>query len=70
VKLAIFDAAGNVVHNVETHCYTSHTPCAVIWDLANANRRIVANGTYLIIVEAIGISGKRYSYSARVGVSK
>ena len=39
-------------------------------NLNNANSRLVANGTYLIIVEATGISGKRFTYSARIGVSR
>jgi hypothetical protein len=43
---------------------------AIIWDLTNANGRFVANGTYLVIVEATGISGRRYLYSSRIGVSR
>jgi hypothetical protein len=69
INLAIFDAAGNIVHNVETHCHTSQN-CTIVWDLTNANSRFVANGAYLVIVEATGISGKRYLYSARVGVNR
>jgi len=43
---------------------------AIIWDLTNNAGRFVANGTYLIIVEATGINGRRFVYSARVGVNR
>jgi hypothetical protein len=38
--------------------------------LTNANGRFVANGTYLIIVEATTISGKTFQYSTRIGVNR
>ncbi|MCL2845692.1 MAG: hypothetical protein FWE23_09655 [Chitinivibrionia bacterium] len=43
---------------------------AIIWNLTNNNGRFVANGAYLIIVEATGISGRRFTYSARIGVNR
>jgi len=43
---------------------------AIVWNLTNNNGRFVANGTYLIIAEAIGISGRRYLYSTRIGVQR
>jgi uncharacterized repeat protein (TIGR02543 family) len=44
--------------------------CGVVWNLRNTAGRLVANGTYLIIVEARGNSGRAYRYSARIGVQR
>ncbi|MCL2845459.1 MAG: hypothetical protein FWE23_08430 [Chitinivibrionia bacterium] len=70
VNLAIFDNLGNVVFStVETrHALSNNTEFT--WNLTNQSDRFVANGTYMIIVEAVGISGRRYLYSARVGVNR
>ena len=70
VNLAIFDNLGNVVFStVETrHALSCNTEFT--WNLTNQSGRFVANGTYLIIVEAVGISGRRFTYSARIGVSR
>jgi len=82
MNIVIFDAAGNVVHNVETQtcvrgaernqCLASPnaTPCTIVWNLTNANGRFVANGTYLVVVEATGISGRRFTYSSKIGVNR
>jgi len=43
---------------------------AVIWNITNPNGRFVANGTYIIIAKATGISGRIYRYSARIGVRR
>jgi hypothetical protein len=43
---------------------------AIVWNLTNPNGRLVANGTYIIAVEATAISGKRYHYSTRIGVKR
>jgi hypothetical protein len=43
---------------------------AIIWNLTNKSGRFVANGTYLIIVEAKGVNGRRFAYQARVGVNR
>jgi len=43
---------------------------AVVWNLTNPNGRFVANGTYIIIAETTGISGRTYRYSARLGVRR
>jgi len=42
----------------------------ISWNLQNQARRFVANGTYLVLVEATGISGRRFVYSTRIGVSR
>jgi len=44
--------------------------CGVVWNLRNTAGRLVANGTYLIIVEARGNGGRAYRYSARIGVQR
>jgi len=41
-----------------------------VWDLTNKTGRNVANGSYLVIAEAKGVSGKVYRYSAKIGVKR
>ena len=63
VKAVIYDNTGNVVfEKIERGANVS-------WNLTNISGRNVANGTYLIIVEAKGVNGN-YAYSAKVGVKK
>ncbi|MCL2844812.1 MAG: leucine-rich repeat domain-containing protein [Chitinivibrionia bacterium] len=85
ITLRILDNLGNVVFT-ETAAYgrvgrqglhfVSNPPIqnavdnAIIWNLTNPSGRFVANGTYLVVVEATGISGKVYRYSARIGVNR
>jgi hypothetical protein len=59
-RVVIYDALGNVVFD------SSET----IWDLRNTAGRFVANGMYLVIVEAIDRNGKIQSYSAKLGVKR
>jgi uncharacterized repeat protein (TIGR02543 family) len=71
-NIVILDNLGNTVfvaNNVETKCF-AYPNCGIIWNLTNFAGRFVANGTYLIIVEAKGNSGKSYRYSARIGVQR
>jgi hypothetical protein len=84
VNLAIFDNLGNVVFSAndvragwETVSPLRIKPAptnaddnAIIWDLTNQSGRFVANGTYLIVVEATGVSGRRFTYSTRIGVNR
>ena len=63
-KIAIYDMTGNVVWA------STGSATGVVWDLHNSAGRFVANGTYLVIAEAKGISGKIYAYSARLGVKR
>jgi len=81
-NIVIFDNLGNVVFSADgvgAYCIrpatmpvgdlgVCNTPLQ--WNLTNPNGRLVANGTYIIAVEAIGISGKRYHYSTRIGVKR
>jgi len=84
VTLRIMDALGNVVFS-ETAAdpygrvgrqglhFVSNPPLhssAIIWNLTNTNGRFVANGAYLVVVEAIGVSGQRFTYSTRIGISR
>jgi hypothetical protein len=56
---------------VETrHALSLQIDGTAIWNLTNNAGRYVANGTYLIVVEAIGVSGKRFAYSAKIGVNR
>ena len=62
VKTVIYDNTGNVVFETSGKGKLS-------WNLTNDAGRNVANGTYLIVVEAKGVKGT-YAYSAKVGVKK
>ena len=60
VSFVVYDMTGNVVFNGNGRT----------WDLRNSAGRFVANGTYLVIAEVRGASGKVYAYSARLGVKR
>ncbi|MCL2845503.1 MAG: InlB B-repeat-containing protein [Chitinivibrionia bacterium] len=60
-RVVVYDNLGNVVFT-ETG--------ATVWNLTNAAGRFVANGTYLIVVEAVGVSGKTYGYTTKIGVRR
>ncbi|MDR0304392.1 MAG: hypothetical protein LBH98_06455 [Chitinispirillales bacterium] len=63
MKTVIYDNIGNVV-------FTSvKRGDKAVWDLTNNTGRKVANGTYLLVVEVKGVSGRSYMYSAKLGVS-
>ena len=62
-KIAIYDMTGNVVFSTTARDNVS-------WDLRNSAGRFVANGTYLVVAEVKGASGKIYTYSARLGVKR
>jgi hypothetical protein len=66
-NVKIYDAVGNIVHNAE---FTAGSGETFSWNLTNKAGRIVANGSYLVIVEARGHSGKIYRYSARLGIKR
>ena len=73
VNLAILDNLGNVVFTADNVGATvlgrpQQTP--IVWNLTNQSGRFVANGTYLIVVEATGINGRRFIYSSRIGVNR
>jgi len=63
VKAVIYDNTGNVVFT------TTQRGANVSWNLTNNAGRYVANGTYLIVVEARGAKGT-YAYSTKVGVKR
>jgi len=86
VNLVILDNLGNVVFsaddvradprvcpniNAAQNGQTQGSaPTPIVWNLTNQSGRFVANGTYLVLVEATGISGKVYRYSTRIGVNR
>jgi len=86
IKIVIYDITGNVVfssefnleakvskgrpHTAGAGSIATTSPFGIIWNLQNQSGRIVANGTYLVVVEAKGISGQRYHYSAKLGIKK
>jgi len=63
VKAVIYDNTGNVVFEF------SGRDAKLSWNLTNAAGRNIANGSYLIIVEAKVVNGN-YAYSAKTGVKK
>ncbi|MCL2844959.1 MAG: CotH kinase family protein [Chitinivibrionia bacterium] len=86
VNLSILDNLGNVVFaetvvgagfarhenrtNGDLGGQTPPLQNAIVWNLTNQSGRFVANGTYLIVVEATGVSGRRFTYSTRIGVNR
>jgi hypothetical protein len=62
VKMVISDNLGNVVFSSELSTF--------VWNLTNNSGRYVANGTYLVVAEVKGVSGKVYMYSTKIGVKK
>ena len=64
INVAIYDNTGNVVWS------KTQRGKETVWDLTNSYGRIVANGSYLVIVEAKDKNGKSYWYSAKVVVKR
>jgi len=64
-KVVVYDAIGNIVFTTRVNGNEKIT-----WDLRNSSGRFVANGSYLVIAELKGISGKVYQYSAKLGVKR
>jgi hypothetical protein len=64
VKLTVYDNIGNVVYETMTR------DGKVMWNLTNSAGRNVANGSYLVVAEVKGVSGKTYRYSAKLGVKR
>jgi len=64
IEIVIYDNTGNIVFR------RGGISSALVWDLRNTAGRFVANGTYLVIVKAIGQSGNEYHYSAKLGVKR
>ncbi|MDR0304468.1 MAG: cellulase family glycosylhydrolase [Chitinispirillales bacterium] len=69
INLVVYDNTGNVVFNSECAVRNSES-AAIVWDLTNSVGRIVANGSYLLVVEAKDASGKVYNYSTKLGVKR
>ncbi|MCL2845783.1 MAG: hypothetical protein FWE23_10120 [Chitinivibrionia bacterium] len=65
INLKNFDALGNVIIDKN-----GRNTDIFVWDLRNNAGRFVASGTYLLIVEATGISGRIHRYQARIGVRR
>jgi len=55
---------GNVVFN------TTVRGDRILWNLTNSAGRFVANGSYLVVVEAKGTSGKVHQYNTKFGVNR
>ena len=67
INLVVYDNAGNVVFKKSDA--KSGGEIEISWNLTNRAGRIVANGSYLVIVEATGAaSGKVYRDSKKLGV--
>ena len=64
IGVVIYDITGNVVWA------STGSATGLSWDLRNTAGRIVANGTYLVVVETKDRSGKSYRYSAMLGVRR
>jgi flagellar hook assembly protein FlgD len=64
VNIVIYDNVGNIVFEASERSDT------FVWNLTNRAGRIVANGSYSIVVESKGVSGKIYRYRAKLGVKR
>ena len=60
ISFVVFDMTGNLVFNGNGRT----------WDLRNSAGRFVANGSYLVVVEAIDRNGRVRRYSAKIGVKR
>jgi hypothetical protein len=65
VSFVVYDMTGNVVYRSK-----GEKSFAPTWDLRNSAGRFVANGTYLVVVEAREANGKVSYYSAKIGVKR
>ncbi|MCL1945671.1 MAG: hypothetical protein FWF51_00760 [Chitinivibrionia bacterium] len=65
VNIVVYDNLGNVMFQT-----TGKSSDKFTWDLKNKAGRYVANGGYLIVAEAKGLSGKTWWYSGKVGVKR
>jgi flagellar hook assembly protein FlgD len=63
-KVVIYDNVGNMVFEAVTR------EDKLVWDLRNSVGRNVANGSYLIVAQVRGSSGKTWGYSAKLGVRR
>jgi len=59
IRIMIYDNLGNLVFDG-----------GLTWNLRNTAGRYVANGSYLVVAEAISESGKIYMYTAKIGVRR
>ncbi|MDR0304088.1 MAG: hypothetical protein LBH98_04865 [Chitinispirillales bacterium] len=64
-NLVVYDNIGNVVFESK-----SGNDKEILWDLTNSAGRPAANGSYLALVEAKGVSGKTYNYSTKLGIKR
>lgn len=65
INLVVYDNLGSVIFEAN-----GESDDKFVWNLTNKAGRNVANGSYLIITEARGVSGKVYRYSAKVGIRR
>ena len=69
VSLVIYDKTGNIL-NMQRFRTDRDGNAKAEWDLTNRNGRKVASGIYVVLIEAEGVSGRYYRYSAKLGVRK
>jgi uncharacterized repeat protein (TIGR02543 family) len=60
VRFVVYDMTGNVVSDGK----------GKIWNLRNKAGRFVANGSYLVVVEAKDNNGMKYRWSDKIGVKR
>jgi hypothetical protein len=68
MRVFVYDALGNAVFRRDAMPCVSN--CSITWNLRNSAGRYVANGTYLVIVEARKKDGWIQTYSAKLGVKR
>ena len=68
INLRVLDNLGNTVFASTGAFSAGGNVEPIVWNLTNTAGRFVANGTYLVIVQARGISGRVYNYQSKIGV--
>ncbi len=60
IRFVVYDMTGNVVAEGSGRT----------WDLRNSAGRFVANGSYLVVVEATDRNGVKFRWSDKLGVKR
>jgi hypothetical protein len=70
-KAELYDAVGNLVRRKMPVLSAGRAGMyGVYWDIKNHNRRLVGNGTYLLIVKATDIAGTDIKKRIKIGVRR
>jgi uncharacterized repeat protein (TIGR02543 family) len=66
-RFVVYDLVGNIVGD---GFRSGNNKSTLTWDLKNSAGRFVANGSYLVVVEAKDSNGVKYRWSEKLGVRR